>query len=489
MTVMASVSKWYMRVIGPVATCGLTVLVAVANLVDLRRGLWGPPWLISSYLVVELLVILACGPAAWSVRRTLGVSARWMVGSGTALGLWALLSAVTCPRPTVGSVVVPRPFLVMPALTCLTTIAAALAVVMAIHSGSTRTGPTGNTRPAGTMLSAQGLWWPSVVMICAALLQWPRAVKVHGSMRLATGMGGSAVIHVALLLACAVTVANAMNPLDRTWRRRVSGAFAGVGALAIVATGSRAGLVCLLVFGIGLAAGWSVHRWGQGHGREDSAGRPVGIVGAVVVLVAAAVAIVCLVPGMRRILNPTDPLRSRTVETGLGVWSSDLGHIVLGHGFGRLWPWYVYDSHMFREPWRGMITTAWGPTLNSAHSTFLAVLVELGLVGVVLLIPVLVVPLLNLLSSFGVRRAGGSRATDSDSGDRHGGFRPVDAERATMAWGAVSTLPAFLLDTYLLKNFGISLWWWIVALATTGARRGRSSATQRPPSTSRQNFG
>ncbi|MCQ8208784.1 hypothetical protein NPS74_13940, partial [Cutibacterium acnes subsp. acnes] len=95
--------------------------------------------------------------------------------------------------------------------------------------------------------------------------------------------------------------------------------------------------------------------------------------------------------------------------------------------------------HARQEPWRELMTTQWGPTLSSAHSTVLAVLVELGLLGFVLLLPVLLGPVVEL-----VRRLFDGTGSPAE---------------VVLRWAVVATLPAFLVDTYLVKNFGVSMWW------------------------------
>ena len=79
-----------------------------------------------------------------------------------------------------------------------------------------------------------------------------------------------------------------------------------------------------------------------------------------------------------------------------------------------------------------------------AHSTPLAALVELGVVGAILLAAVLgAVALLAL------------------------GARTPSA-RWVVAAALLASLVAFLFDTYLLRNFGIAVWWWAaVALVAT----------------------
>ena len=34
-----------------------------------------------------------------------------------------------------------------------------------------------------------------------------------------------------------------------------------------------------------------------------------------------------------------------------------------------------------------------------------------------------------------------------------------------MSLGVLATMPAFLMDTYLIKNFPVALFWWIFTLA------------------------
>ena len=434
----------YRRAIGSLTSWGLLALVVVETFADLRHGPTSPPWIVSSYLVVDALVILVCGPALWLRRHDFGRAGRWILGGALGLMVWAIVSASVCPLPDLGLEPVGRPLLVMAPVTAVATLLAGLSVAAGLTASSSR------------RVVIERLWWPAAAMTCASYLQWPRAMRVHGSTRLATGMGGSAVLHVALLLACGVLVAAAVAG----YRRVASGILAAGAIVAIILTGSRSGLACATLFVLGCAIGSVVWR----RSRVVSwAGHRRMVWGGLTALAVVVVGMVILVPGLRRMLNPSDPMRSRTLRTGIEVWSSDLNHVFFGLGSGRLWPWYLYDSHARREPWRGLMTTQWGPTLSSAHSTVLAVLVELGLLGLVLLLPVLLVPVVEL-----VRRL------------LDGTCPPAEV---VLRWAVVATLPAFLLDTYLVKNFGVSMWWWVVVLSTV------AWADQRPPSTSRQNSG
>ena len=411
----------------PVA--GLSVLMVVETFFDLRRWVTPSPWLWNSYLIVHLLAGLACLGLAL-VRRRAGRFSRagWIViASATALMVYCLVSAAVTPRPRVSWIYVPRAYLVVPTLTAAATLLLGVAVVRVLPD----------------LPVHRVLWWPAALTLACAFAQWPRSAVVHGSPRLATGMGGSAVVHVPLLLATGVALAAFLSGLRR-WPSLV---LAGLGAVAVVLTGSRAGLGCLVL----AAALVLLHAFRRHHARTIWLG-----VGAAVLVVGLLIAVV---PGLRRLLNPADELRFQNLDTAIALWSAGPSHVLLGVGSGRLWPWFVFDAHQFRSPWRGVILTEWGYALNSAHSAFLQVLVELGLVGLAILIAVLLIPV--------VTAAGRILA-----GVRGRQVLPDDVALICL----VATIPAFFLDAFLLKNYGASLWWWLVVLCCLRAGHRRQGA-------------
>ena len=415
---------------------GLSALMVIETFFDLRRAPTPSPWLWNSYLIVYLLAALACLVfAVPAIRqapaRHFSRAGRVIMGSATALMIYSLISSAVAPRPRVSYFYVPRAYLLAPTLTALATLLLAFAVVRILP-----------TRPAH-----QVLWWPAVLTVACSFLQWPRSALVHHSPRLATGMGGSAVVHVPLLLATGIIMAAFLAGWHRWWSLGLS----IVGVASVVLTGSRSGVACLVLAGVIVALQWLRSR------------RAWLVAGAVAVVTGVLVA---AVPMLHRLLNPTDELRAQNLETAMAVWTSTGKHVLLGIGSGRLWPWNAFDSHLLRTPWRGMVTTAWGPALNSSHSTFLQVLVELGLAGMVLLIPVVVVPIVVL-----ARRLWPSLRWAA---------RPVPDVVPLSALAA--TIPAFFLDAFLLKNYGASLWWWLVLLCC--CRR-----PQPTPSTSEQKAG
>lgn len=419
---MRRVGSW----IGQVPVIGLCLLVVIETFFDLRRFPGRPPWVVSSYLVVHGAMALVLG--VWWVcviaRRGRATDpddeGRTLAWSAAALLGWALVSASLTVLPRVGAVVVPRSYLVVPVVTALVTFVAARFMVACLPGDD----PVGALR------------WPAATLILCSAAQWPRSAVVHHSMRLATGLGGSAVVHLALLLATGVTAARASaarGGSGELGRARVGWLLVTVlGGVEVILTGSRAGVLSILLAVVLVLAGRSsvlrsIRAW--------------LVIGAAIGVMAL---LIVAVPTLRRVLNPADEARRRNVETAMTVWRLDASTPLLGAGEGRLWPWYAFEQHLVTTPWRGLVATPWGQTLTSAHSTLLAVLVELGIVGALLLVPIVVAPVVALVRC-----------------RRHGTRAGAEVLLACV----VATLPALGLDTYLLKNFGVSLWWWLAVLA------------------------
>lgn len=397
---------------------------------DLRRGLHGGPAIISAYLVGFTLLSVVCAP--WILRRwgELDRSVRWMAALFTALLGYALLTACLIELPFVQDIQVTRPIVIVPLVTSFVTMAAAAGVVLVM--------------PRADRL--RRMWWAVWLVIGCSLAGWPRAVAVHESVRLSSAMGGAAVLHVVMLTCLAFF----LGCLIQGFRQKASAVGAVVALLAVMATGSRAGLAALAVF-IGLAALWAL---GRGLGRW--AGWLVAAAGLVFV------AALLIFPSMRRLLSITEPRRALNLRTALDVWSRDPVSQFIGVGSGRLWPWYALDVQMIPAPGGLLVRTVYGKVLGSPHSTYLAVLVELGVVGALLLAA--------MLGVLGWRLVGMWRDG-----------RDAVSLMCTMA--IVASLLTWLFDTYLLKNFGVSFWWWLIVFSAVGRRGDRPSPAPAPAAT------
>jgi len=205
-----------------------------------------------------------------------------------------------------------------------------------------------------------------------------------------------------------------------------------LGVTGVLATGSRGGLLALVAWVVLLAVQLLFGR----NGRQRrlwpwlvTAGAGIGV----------AVVVAVLFPSLGRLFSLGDPLREQNLFSALTWWTRDWQTIVAGAGAGQVWPWFAIDSGLVPAPGERMVPTPAGQVLLSPHSTLLAVVVELGLVGA-LLAGVMVFALCKLTL----------RGRE-------------DAFAAPLALALLATLVAFLFDTYLFKEFGNAFWWWLAA--------------------------
>ena len=403
--------------------------LVVMQVFDLRRAVVGPGWVYSSYLIGFSLVVIVGLPMVWPALRRIPRPLWIILAAFAALLAYAAMTVwVSGPETwpihqrtyAEGKPLPPgvRPqqwdHRMVPLLTALVTMLAAVVVVLLVQA----------RRRAWVM------WWAAWVLLVTSLLGWPRAMAAHDSPRLASGMGGSAVLHVVFLLVLGLFLGAAAQGLRRWWS--LAGAAVALGCVLL--TGSRAGLVTLAVFAV-LVLVWV-------GGRVSLKWSLL----ALAALVAVGAVLVAVTPFLRRLLNGGDQLRQENLATGWRLFISDWTHTVFGVGSGKLWPWYAYDARLLRPPYRGRVQTVEGIVQTNPHSVPLAVGVELGLVGLVLLAVIVVVLVVSLIRA---RRAAAGLGGVADG----------------LRLAVVASLAAFAFDHYLFKNFGISFWWW-VCLAT-----------------------
>lgn len=388
----------------------LVPLAGLMQLVGLRRPVPGLEWP-SVELVGFTLILLATLP--WSWRRRAEVS-RWgwlLTGSFAALIGYGLLTILLNPRPkaTTSEIFdVSQLCVVLPLLTALATMGAAVGLVL-----------TAEARLRPTIIATA-----CAVLSVTALISWPRQAVIHRSERLATAMAGSATVHVVLLLVAAFTFGLFLDK----WHPRVSLVLGGLATLGLLATESRAGMLALVTWIVLSVVGRALV--GRAHVLKLW---PLWAVCGIL-----AVALLAFGP-FGRMVSFADPKRAENLETALRIWTRSSETVALGTGAGQVWPWYAFDSGAVPIPGDGIQNTAWGDVLISPHSTVLAVVVELGLVGAVLGVAC-IIALVGALWS--------SRKSPS---------------RSLLAAALAASCVAFLFDTYLVKNFGVSLWWWLFA--------------------------
>ncbi|WP_130866494.1 O-antigen ligase family protein [Acidipropionibacterium timonense] len=428
---------------------GLVLLVLGAQFVDLRHGITRP-WLVSLQLVICVAAILVAAPVAWRARplTSLTRTGTILVGGFTLMEAWALVSSMVSPLAVIRQGVIPRAYQVVPVLTGWVTMAAVLVVLLAL-------GPRGRRRY---------LPRAALALVLGAFADWPVQAGIHGSGRLASGMGGSAVLHVALVLAAAVLVDTGLEVAGQ--RRALWFAAGGLAVLGTLLTGSRAAfLVVVLVVAVLLVV--------LGRG---AAGRLVRLLAGVGVVIGALAVVV--VPTLHRLTTWQSPQRLETLRVGWRAVSSSPWTLVFGVGSGSVFPWYAVEAKLIPVSGDREVITRFGRALSSAHSVYLEVLTELGLV-MTLVLAALVIALwtAGLRSLLRWRHgAGGSHERGSQQVWPRGG--------AVTALAVCATTLAWAFDTYLVKNFAVSLWWWVVALSAVGLvdDRGRTDDLTDPGS-------
>lgn len=414
--------------------------LAVMQLANLRMGLDGRPAIISLFLIGFAALTVLTLP--WLLRPRLRTPWGNAVLSSILLLLsWALWSAWRTPLPRMFTppVQVGRIHLVVPVVTAMVTTTAAWGLAAAV----------------GARLRTEVLWRCSMLLAASTLIAGPRTMLSTHTLRLGTGMGGAAIYHVVLLLAGAVLLAAFL----RGDRSRWSLAGAVICLLGVVLTGSRAGLLTLLVF-LGALGGVLVLR-----------GRSRIVLTILVGLAVLLVTAMWLVPPLRRLMEPREQFRMANYETALRTWQESSHNLWLGVGSGRMWPWYYFESGAAPVPWRGVIQTGFGRSLTNPHSLYLGVLAELGLVGAALLAVLVAGVLWHVVLAWRTISKVGWGASGAGLGEA--------LSTLVVPLALASSLVAFGLDHYLLKNFAVSFWWWFVLASTWGLRSAAPDSSRR----------
>lgn len=410
--------------------------LAATHLADLRRGLDGRPSLVGAQLVMAGLLVLACAPAAWRHRRDLG-RAGWLV-----LGLWAALLV-----QSVAGVLLTHPPRIIPV------------GVAGEHSIATRASwrlwplaGAGATCLAASCLALAAearqrrrlLWWATWAMLLITPLAGVRTMLARHTARLSTGMGGAAILHLPLLLCLGVMTGAALDVRSPARVRRASLAGAALAVLEVLATGSRAGMVCLALFCLALAP----VLW------RRSRRLLLSLAG-----LALAGAVAMVASGLfSRLGRATDTTRQVNLHGAMNALHDQPSAWLYGVGSGRLWPWAAFDAGLAPVPPSNLVRTSFGVVATNPHSLYLGTLVELGLLGLALLVAMLGVVAWRAVAAW--------RAGDT-----------------ALAWPLVAVVCgyfAFAVDHYLFKNLGVTLWWWFVVAVALATPPSRAADDVRP---------
>ena len=160
-----------------------------------------------------------------------------------------------------------------------------------------------------------------------------------------------------------------------------------------------------------------------------------------------------------------DESRWHNAAVGVEAWSGSVGTALFGVGPMRMWPWMELERGRPGEQFDGPLQYdgPWGAVLYHAHSTYLELLVEYGIVGLALLVVVLALVVRRCVLE--IRRGG---------------------QLELVAVAVLLALPAMLVETYLLRGFP-SAWLFWCAVLVVGAGfeapfEAPSSHLRAPPS-------
>ena len=209
---------------------------------------------------------------------------------------------------------------------------------------------------------------------------------------------------------------------------------------AVLATGSRGGLLCLLGFTLTLVVALGVRSL------------------AIIVPCAALFAIIIVLGGVpERFRSFEDESRAVTYATAWRALTSSPGSIMFGMGHGAMYS-RLHDESMRREYGQSQWylfseRTEFGETLRSSHTALLRTLVESGIVGGIILFGTFGWIALHLL-----RHASRER-------------RPFVAEGKALLAGCAGVIPYMALDEFFVGTpWIVFLWFLYVALGSEMVR-------------------
>ena len=238
--------------------------------------------------------------------------------------------------------------------------------------------------------------------------------------RLKGPLGNAATIHLIMLPVLAIHLGNVFMKK----RKFIPISASIITFLTIIMTGSRTALICLVLLIFLLLF-------------ERISIKKTIIIGLISIF---CYLIILNVVSTDRYQSFEDAARQTNLETSLEISTQSSKTLIFGTGYGTIWPWYYYENSEV-NPLSGsnMINTLHGRALYHPHSLLLGVLTELGLIALIPLLVILLIMVKSFLKS-----------------------------RKTNTWlkkflliGLISSLPSFLVDLYLIKNWNVSIVWWL----------------------------
>lgn len=231
-------------------------------------------------------------------------------------------------------------------------------------------------------------------------------------------LGGAAIIHVIMIPVLAVHWHNLMQ------RKRIIMSFIClfITMTSIFLTSSRAGLLSLILFIlITLFRKLSIRRF------------------IIITLISFVFVWVILqfAPTERYTMGFKDSFRSIGIASGISWATHSVVTLIFGNGFGSIWEWAAFDNYALPLWTFPLMSTEYGYVMFHAHSVFIQLFAELGLIGT---IPIFVI-LFTLIKEWW-------RSNKSKN------------ELRTNILGAlICTIPSLHTDLFFFRNWEVSIIW------------------------------
>lgn len=259
--------------------------------------------------------------------------------------------------------------------------------------------------------------------------------------RLKGPIGGAATIHFIMIPTLAVHLGNVM----RRYKLSISVSCAILTGASLLMTGSRGAVLCAALFMTLFVL------------RKASMAKTF----LAVVLVFITVSLGSQYIKMDRLKSFEDSARSQTMDITFSFLKESTPTVLLGKGYGGLFPWYIYDSvdsPFDRDSYENLVPTKYGYMLYHPHSLFLQAVGEFGIMGGLLFAAFLFMI---------VREYLWSRKDD-------------DPLRPYLLMGIVASLPSVFFDLYIFKNWEVSTIWLFFLFVAFSRRQLSFSLNENP---------
>lgn len=231
-------------------------------------------------------------------------------------------------------------------------------------------------------------------------------------------LGGAALIHAIMIPVIAVFLNNIMH------KQRVLisliGTFITMSALFL--SESRAGLLALILFALLTIL------------RRISVKRIMAVLLPLILFIPI---ILSFASTDRYSRGFEDPARTENLKTGMRFATQSIGTFLFGNGYGSIWNWYAYQMGILTSWAFPVELTKFGYIMVHPHSVFVGLFAELGVIGTLPFLAILVVIIREFWRS----------------------NKAKNELRTNILGAIICTFPTLHTDIFFFRNWEISIVW------------------------------